>query len=168
MGRFRFCSSSINNCKNSHHHFSFRLDTNHRHFRSTSQFIFSLKEKLMRCFTILLSVFVAVTSAVTLADFYRLRIAARRNSRDPHSVQSYFPGFERYPSYTIDDSGRFFITRPKIDNSTGIPSSQTVKDLVPSSFYYSHPKMVAPPPADLPMSIRNEAYFINRRIYGIH
>ncbi|WKX97359.1 hypothetical protein Q1695_013202 [Nippostrongylus brasiliensis] len=122
----------------------------------------------MRCFSILLAVCFVAASAVTLADFYRLRIAARRNSRVPTSVQSNFPGFKRYPSYTIDDNGRFFITPPKIGNSTTVPKRSTVKDLVPSTLYYSHPKQVAPPLKSLPLSLRESAYFINRRTYGIH
>ncbi|EYC08611.1 hypothetical protein Y032_0065g3645 [Ancylostoma ceylanicum] len=75
----------------------------------------------------------------------------------------------RYPAYTIDDSGRFFITRPQVKHSNGkVGEKKTIKDLVPRTLYYSHPKSVAPPNPDLPLPIRNEAYFINRRVFGIH
>ncbi|PIO66710.1 hypothetical protein TELCIR_11565 [Teladorsagia circumcincta] len=55
--------------------------------------------------------------------------------------------------------------RPKVRNTT-VVARPTLKDLVPSSLYFSHPRQVAPPVADLPKSIRNEAFFINRRVYG--
>ncbi|CAJ0604813.1 unnamed protein product, partial [Cylicocyclus nassatus] len=122
----------------------------------------------MRWFLIAASVCFYVTSGVTLADFYHLRIAARRNSRDPHSVQSSYPGFKRYPSYTIDDDGHFFIMPPKVqqNNPAQELAHKSLRDLVPKTLYFSHPKQIAPPNPDLPPPIRYEAFFINRRVYG--
>lgn len=121
----------------------------------------------MKCTLLLLLACFVVTSAVTLADFYHLKIAARRKSREPLSVRKEFPGFRRYPAYTIDDDGRFFILRPTISTSTLIPPRPSLKDLVPPELYHDHPKQIAPPLPDLPPRIRHEAFFINRRVYEI-
>ncbi|VDM78211.1 unnamed protein product [Strongylus vulgaris] len=75
----------------------------------------------------------------------------------------------RYPSYTIDDDGHFFIMSPKVVQQTDRQplARRTLADLVPKTLHYSHPKEIAPPNPDLPPQIRYEALFINRRVYGI-
>ncbi|KJH46832.1 hypothetical protein DICVIV_07107 [Dictyocaulus viviparus] len=73
----------------------------------------------------------------------------------------------RYPSYTVDDDGRFFILRPSATSSTIIPPNPSLKNLVPPELYNPHPKQIAPPIPDLPPPIRNMAFFINRRVYEI-
>ncbi|KHJ98092.1 toxin-antitoxin system, antitoxin component, ribbon-helix-helix domain protein [Oesophagostomum dentatum] len=78
-----------------------------------------------------------------------------------------FSSPKSYPSWTIDDNGRFFIIPPALKQTSKTVRGKSLADLVPQTLYYSHPKEVAPPNPDLPMSIRDEAYFINRRIYGI-
>ncbi|KAJ1349253.1 hypothetical protein KIN20_004732 [Parelaphostrongylus tenuis] len=120
----------------------------------------------MQCIFLLSACFV-VASAVTLADFYHLKIAARRKSRVPLPVQKQFPGFKRYPAYTIDDDGHFFILPPAAITSTLIPPRASLTDLVPPELLHGHPKGIAPPLPDLPPRLRNEAFFINRRVYEI-